>query len=122
MANNKSCVKMLPSTKNIHEDEFNIKTNESLKLPVLQNGKGVIQNHVDFSKDGNYKLLYGHKFRTYKSTKRNKYATLINQFYPNLNLNELYQLKLKDEEVKLTDLKSMKVCSKCSNVSIYSRK
>ena len=77
MAKNKACVKMLPSTKNIHEDEFNIKTNESLKLPVLQNGKGLIQNNIDFSKDGNYKLLYGHKFRTYKSTKRNKYAKLI---------------------------------------------
>ena len=85
---------------------------------VLQNGKGVIQNHVDFSKDGNYKLLYGHKFRTYKSTKRNKYAKLIKQFYPNLDPNELYQLKLNDEEVKVTDLKVMKVCSKYSKVSI----
>ena len=64
MAKNKSCVKILPSPYSILKDEFNIKTNESLKLPLLQNGKGVIQNHVDFSKDGNYKLLYGHKFRT----------------------------------------------------------
>ena len=94
MAKNKSCVKMLPSTYNItfyiHKDEFNIKTNDSLKLPLLQNGIGVIQNHVDFSKDGNYKLLYGHKFRTYKSTKRKKYAQLIKQIYPNLAPNELY--------------------------------
>ena len=40
MAKYKSCVKMIPSTKNKYKDEFNIKTNESLKLPVLQNGKG----------------------------------------------------------------------------------
>ena len=109
---------MLPSTNNIHKDEFNLKTNESLNLPLLQNGKSVIQNYVDFSKDGNYKLLYGHKFRTYKSTKRSKYAKLIKQFYSNLDPNELYQLKLNDEEVKITDLKFMKVCSKFSKVSI----
>ena len=66
MAKHKACIKMPPSTINKHKDKFNIKTNESLKLPVLQIGKGVIQNHIDFSKDGNHKLLYGHKFRTYK--------------------------------------------------------
>ena len=42
MAKNKSCVKMLPSIKNKHEDEFNIKTNELVKLPIFQHGKGVI--------------------------------------------------------------------------------
>ena len=71
---------MLPSTKNKHEDEFNIKTNELVKLPVLQNGIDVIQNHVDFSKDGNYKVLYSHKFRTFKCNKHKKYANLLNIF------------------------------------------
>ena len=85
MAKNKSCVKMLPSIKNKHEDEFNIKTNELVKLPVIQNGKGVIQNHVDFSKDGNYKVLYDHKFRTYKYNKHEKYAHLIKHLYQNLD-------------------------------------
>ena len=80
MAKHKSCVKMPHSIMNKHKDEFNIKTNESLQLPVLQNWKGVIQNHVDVSKDGNHKLLYGHKFRSYKSTKCNKYGKRIKQF------------------------------------------
>ena len=35
MAKNKSCVIMLPSTKNKHEEGFNIKTNEVVKLPIL---------------------------------------------------------------------------------------
>ena len=56
MAKNKSCVTMLPSaskiTFNPHKDEFNIKTNKSVKLSLLQHGKGVIQSHVDFSVKG----------------------------------------------------------------------
>ena len=73
MAKNKSCVTMLPSIKNKHEDEFNIKTNELVKLPILQDRKGVIQNHVDLSKEDNNKVLYGHKFRTIKRNKHEKY-------------------------------------------------
>ena len=42
MSKDKSCVIMLPSTKNKYEDEFNIKTNELVKLPILQGGKGMI--------------------------------------------------------------------------------
>ena len=72
MAKNKSCETMLPSSSNItfntHKDEFNIKTNKSLKLLLLQDEKGVIQSHVDFSKKGNYKALYSKKFRTYMQT------------------------------------------------------
>ena len=33
------------------------------------------------------------------------------------NVKELYLLKLNDEEVKVSDLKFMKVCSKCGKVS-----
>ena len=121
MAKNKFCVTVLPSSSNItfntHKDEFNIKTNKSVKLPLLQHGKGVIQSHVDFSVKGNYKVLYSKKFRTYKSTKRYKYATLISKIYPNLDPKELYQIKLNDEEVKVTDLKFMKVCAQCSKES-----
>ena len=117
MAKNKSCVKMLPSSFNLtfnkNKDEFNIKTNDSLKLPLLQDGKGVIQSHVDFSQKGNYKALYSNKFRTYKTTKRYKYDKLISKIYPNLDPKELYKIKLNDEEVKVTDIKFMKVCSSC---------
>ena len=118
MAKNKSCVTILPSSSNItfnkHKDEFNIKTNDSLKLPLLQDGKGVIQSHVYFSQKGNYKALYSNKFRTYKRTKRYKYDKLISTIYPYLDPKELYKIKLNDEEVKVTDIKFMKVCLKCS--------
>ena len=46
------------------------------------------------------------------------YAQLIKQLYPNLDPNKLYQLKLNDEEVKVTDLQFIKECSKYSKVSI----
>ena len=84
---------------------------------VLQNGKGVIQNHVDFSKDGNYKVSYDHKHRTYKCNKHKKYAQLIKHLYQNLDPKEFYLLKLNDEEVKVTNLKFMKMWSKYSKVS-----
>ena len=85
MAKNKSCVTMLPSTKNKHEDEFNIKTNELVKLPILQDGKGVIQNHVDFSKEGNYKVLYDHKFKTIERNKYEKYKELIKHLHQSVS-------------------------------------
>ena len=81
---------MLPSTKNKYEDEFNIKTNELVKLPILQGGKGMIQNHVDFLKEGNYKILYCHKFRTIKRNRHEKYKKRIKHLYQNLDPKELY--------------------------------
>ena len=121
MVKNKSCVSMLPSTENTekkHVDEFNIKTNDKVKLPLLRVGRGVIKNHVDFSIEGKKKvLLYEHKFRVYKLTKYNKYKKRIDKLYQYLNLKELKLLKLNVEEVKVSDLKFMKVCSKCAKVS-----
>ena len=51
---------MLPSTKNDEikpDDEFNIKTNNKVKLPLLRVGRGVIKNHVFFPNEGNKKVL-----------------------------------------------------------------
>ena len=101
MAKNKSCVKMLPSTYtltfNKNKDEFNTNTNDSLKLPKLQDGKGVIQNHVDFSKDGNYKILYNRKFIIYKSTKCSKndfVQVLLYNFPEQLNACQKNQINV----------------------------
>ena len=49
-----SIVKIHPTTNVTKKDEFQIKTDERLKLPHLRQGKVAITGHVDFSKKNEY--------------------------------------------------------------------
>ena len=63
-----STVSFHSSTNKLKEDnEFQIKTNSRIDLPLLQIASDAIQNNMDFSNFVTKDKSYGEKFTTYKN-------------------------------------------------------
>ena len=87
MKKSASTVSIHPSTKISKEDnEFQIKIDNIINLPLLQIANGTIQNHTDFSNFVRKDKGYGEYFTTYKNQSLENIKQLLIIFTKSWNL------------------------------------
>ena len=105
MKNKSNTVSIYPSTnKSIEDDEFQIKIDSKINLPLLQIANAFIQNHIDFLNFVTKNKGHGEKFTTYEKSKFRKYKKIVNSLFKELKVNDLMKLMLLIDEIEASEI------------------
>ena len=74
-------------------DDFKMKTDKGIGLPLLQIAKDEFDNHIGLSNKVTKDKGYGETFKIYSRTKTVTYKVLVKYLYTDLTLKELIKLK-----------------------------
>ena len=96
------------TNKSMEDDEFQIKIDSKINLPLLQIANGVIQNHIDFLNFVTKNKGHSEKFTTYEKLKFRKYKTIVNSLFKELKVNDLMKVMLLIDEIEASEISFFK--------------